>query len=143
MYFGGDAETVEVVLRTIVSVNQLSVYGAAADMCMPTDLSTTNETPRTNETQQGNLLHDDKRKFANLPEHFQLIKLCSNAGIVKTAAAGQNFMTFDDAELEKLGGGEEARGKRGFMSRVHFTSRQLNGRHTCKPNGNGIDSLRT
>ena len=33
MYFGGDAETVEVVLRTLVSVNQLSVYGAVADMC--------------------------------------------------------------------------------------------------------------
>ena len=33
MYFGGDAETVEVVLRAIVSVNQLCVYGAVADMC--------------------------------------------------------------------------------------------------------------
>ena len=72
-----------------------------------------------------------------------MIKLCSNAGIVKTAAAGQYFMTFDDAELETLGGREEAGGERGFMSRVHFTSRQLNGRHTYKPNGNGIQSLRT
>ena len=37
----------------------------------------------------------------------------------------------------------EAGGERRFMSRVHFTSRQLNGRHTYKPNVNGIDSLRT
>ena len=33
---------------------------------------------------------------------------------------------------------EGERGERRFMSRVHFTSRQLNGRHTYKPNGNGI-----
>ena len=31
--FCGDDTTVEVVLRTIISVNQLSVYGAVADMC--------------------------------------------------------------------------------------------------------------
>ena len=143
VHFGGDAEMVEVVLRTIVSVNQLGVYGAVPDMCdeltwrisgclrrlvaednsetvvMPTDLSTTNETLRTNETLQGNLLHDYKRKFANLPGHFQLIKLCSNAGIVKTAAAGQYFMNIDDAELEKLGGREE--GGRGECVHVKST----------------------
>ena len=32
-HFCCDTDTVEVVLRTIVSVNQLSVYGAVADMC--------------------------------------------------------------------------------------------------------------
>ena len=84
------------------STSRLVAEDNSETVVMPTDLSTTNETPRTNETLQRNLLHDDKRKFANLRDHFQLIKLCSNAGIVKTAAAGQYFMTFDDAELEKL-----------------------------------------
>ena len=32
-HFCGDDKTVEVVLRTTISVNQLSIYGAAADMC--------------------------------------------------------------------------------------------------------------
>ena len=32
-HFCGDPQTVEVILRTIISVNQLSVYGAVADMC--------------------------------------------------------------------------------------------------------------
>ena len=100
----GDAETVEVILRTIISVNQLSVYGAVADMrdelawrisgcsestgrpvaennswtmVMPTELSTTNKPPQTNEPVQGDLLRDHERKFANLPEHLQLIRLCS------------------------------------------------------------------
>ena len=130
------------VLRTIISVNQLSVDGAVAEMCdelacgisgcsestgylvdqnnseamvMPTELSTTSKTPRTNDTVQGNLLRDYVRKLANLPNHLQLIKLCSNAGIVKTAAKGPYFTTLDDAELDQLGG---------LMSRVYFTSRQ-------------------
>ena len=77
VHFCGDDDTAEVVLRTIVSVNQLSIYGAVADICdelawrisgfseitgklvaqnesetmvMPTELSTPNKTPRTNET---------------------------------------------------------------------------------------------
>ena len=33
IHFCGDDCTVEVVLRTIISVNQLSIYGALADMC--------------------------------------------------------------------------------------------------------------
>ena len=32
-HFNGSDETVEVVLRTIISVNQLCIYGAVADMC--------------------------------------------------------------------------------------------------------------
>ena len=125
--FCGDDDTAELFLRTIFSVNQLSIYGAVANMCdelacrisacsestgklvaqnnsetmvMPTEFSTTNKTPRTNDKVQGNLLHDYERKFANLP----LIKLCSNAGITKTVAKGQYFTTLDDAELDKLGG---------------------------------------
>ena len=73
-HFCGDDKTVEVVLRTIISVNQLSIYGAVADMCdelactvsdcsestgkpvaqvnpettvVPTELMTTNKSPRT------------------------------------------------------------------------------------------------
>ena len=33
IHFCGDPQTVEVVFRTLVSVSQLSVYEAAADMC--------------------------------------------------------------------------------------------------------------
>ena len=53
---------------------------------MPTELSTTNKAPWTNEKVQGNLLHDYERKFAGLPDHLQLIKLCTNVGIVKIVA---------------------------------------------------------
>ena len=33
IHFNGSDETVEVILRTVTSVNQLSVYGAVAEMC--------------------------------------------------------------------------------------------------------------
>ena len=130
IHFCGDEDTAEVVLRTIISVNQLSIYGAVAHMCdelawrisgcsestgklvaqnnletmvMPTEVSTTNKTPWTNEKVQGNLLHAYERKFANLPDHLQLIKLCSNASIAKIVAKSMYFTILDDAELDKLG----------------------------------------
>ena len=73
-------------------------------MVMPTELSTTNKTLRTNENVQGNFLHNCEQKSANLPHHLQLIKLCSNVGITKTAARRQLFTTLNDVELDKLGG---------------------------------------
>ena len=120
IHFGGDDNTAELVLRTVIPVNQLSNYGAVADMCdelacrisgcsestgklvaqnnsetvvMPTEFSTTNKTPRTNDKVQGHLLHDYEHKIANLPDHLHLIKLCSNVGLTKT---------LDDAELDKF-----------------------------------------
>ena len=70
---------------------------------IPTELTTTNKTPRTDEKVQGNLLHAYERKLAHLQGHLQLIKMCSNEGITKTVAKGQYFTTLGDAELDKLG----------------------------------------
>ena len=110
-HFNGSDETVEVILRTVISVNQLSVYGAVADMCgdltwevsrnskgmekpgalenletmvMPPEVSTIDQISPTDARVQGNLLREYEEKFANLPEHLQLTKLCSNAGLAKT-----------------------------------------------------------
>ena len=33
IHYNGTDETIELILRTVISVNQLSVYGAAADLC--------------------------------------------------------------------------------------------------------------
>ena len=79
IHFCGDDKTVEVVLRTIISVVQLSIDGAVADMCdelaskisdcsestgkpfaqdnpeatvIPTELMTTKKSPRTDENVQ-------------------------------------------------------------------------------------------
>ena len=71
---------------------------------MPTELSSTNQTFSTDEREQGDLLHDYVRKFANLPIHLQVTKLCSNAGLAKTVEKGQYFTTLDDTELDRLKG---------------------------------------
>ena len=42
------------------------------------------------------------QKFANLPEHIQLTKLCLNAGLAKTVEKGQYATTRDDTELDRL-----------------------------------------
>ena len=93
VHFCGDTDAVEVVLRTILSVNQLGVYEAVADMCdelasrisvfsestgrlvaedesvtmvLPKGLSTTTKPLLTNETVQRDWLREYERKFANL-----------------------------------------------------------------------------
>ena len=33
IHFNGSDETIEVILRTVISVNQISIYGAVADLC--------------------------------------------------------------------------------------------------------------
>ena len=73
-------------------------------MVMPTQLSTTNETPPTDERVQGDLLRDYEQKFANLPVHLKLAKLCSNTGLANTVEKRQYFSTLDDSELDKLKG---------------------------------------
>ena len=103
IHFNGSDDTIELILRTIISVNQLGVFGAVADlfgelakdsrgtgepaeneiwesMVVPTELPNANPISQTDDEVQGNLLHEDEQKFAELPEQQKLIKLSSNAG---------------------------------------------------------------
>ena len=118
IHFCGDPQTDEVIFRTIISVNQLSAYGAVADMCeevasrisncsasmerlvakdkletmvAPTDLSSTTNPLLTNAQARRNLLRDYKQRFADLPDDLRMIKLCSDAGFMKTVDRGQYF----------------------------------------------------
>ena len=127
----GSDETTEVILRTFVSVNQLSIYGAVADVggriilegiqklkgfgepgapenlettLMPPEMSNTNRTSQTDAGVQGNLLREYEQRFADLPGHAKLIKLCSIAGLAKTVEKGQFFTTLDDTELDRMRG---------------------------------------
>ena len=70
---GGDDITVEVVLRTIISVNQLNISGCSErtgelvaqdnpeTTVLPTELTAANRSPRTDENMQGNWLHNCER----------------------------------------------------------------------------------
>ena len=131
MDVNGIDKTVEVILRTVISKNQLSIYGAVADICgelawvvsrsskgtgkpralenletmlMSSETSTENQTSQTDAREQGNLLREHEQKFADRPEHAHLAKLCSNTGLAKTVERVQYFTTFDGDQLDRLKG---------------------------------------
>ena len=106
------------ILRTNVSVNQLSIYGAVADLSkelsddsevawklaanedsesmeIPTELPVAD--PHTNAESQGNLLQDCEHEFEQLLEDQKLSKLCCDAGL-KIVEKGQFFITLDEEE---------------------------------------------
>ena len=118
IHFNGSSEHVELLLRMAISANQLSVYGAVADLCrelskdttasgklqahdpletmkMPIDPPTAD--PRTDELRRGNLLQEYEQKFEQLSDNQKLSKLCSN-GSLKTIERGQYFITLDTTQ---------------------------------------------
>ena len=102
IHFNGSDENIELLLRTVISANQLSVYRAIADLCnelpkdlrapgkpaapdhldtmeIPTGLSITENS--TNPQQWRNPVQEYERKFEQLSEDLKLSKLCSDAGL--------------------------------------------------------------
>ena len=121
-HFNGSEDIIELLLRTEISANQLSVCGAVADLCneSPKDLGApgkpealdhleTMEIPtgpsiaetHTNEQQQGNLVQGYERKFEQLSDDQKLSKLCSDAGL-KIVELGQYFFTLDTQEGNEM-----------------------------------------
>ena len=115
-YFNGSEETIDLILRTIVSVNQLSIYGAAAYLCeelardssgaekpaanenlesmvIPTEFPTANPFSQPDVEVRRKLLREYEQKFEKLPEQQKLTKLCSNAGFSKNIDKGQFFIS--------------------------------------------------
>ena len=118
IHFNGSEPNVEFILRAIVSANQLSVYGAVADLCRELSKDTmasgkpeahylleTTEIPtepptadfRTDEQRRGRMLQEYEQKFEQLSDNQQLSKICSDTGL-KTVERGQYITTLDTAE---------------------------------------------
>ena len=96
IHFNGSDDTTELILRTVISVNQLRVYGAAPresardsrgtekpaanenweSMFIPTEFLIANHVSQTDAEVQGNLLRGYEQKFAELFEQQKLTKLC-------------------------------------------------------------------
>ena len=122
IHFNGSEETIGLILRTIISVNQLSINGAVPDVCkelskdsevagkpaanedlepkeIPTELPIAD--PHTNAELQGNLLQDYEHKFEQLPVDQKLPKPCSDAGL-KMVAKGQFFITHEEEGPDEM-----------------------------------------
>ena len=127
--FSGDSESIEVIIRTVISADQLSIYGAVEDMCEesirlfsevstnttkpvareeletgdPTqDVSSIKNSRPTNDTALGNALLEYRQKIEDLPEDLRIHKISSEAGFIRTVVPGQYLVTLGDKELAKL-----------------------------------------
>ena len=125
-HFCADGDTIETVFRTIISVNQLSIYGAVSDLCEeygtcqtrtgrpvlaeqssdplfePASLLMTTPTPSTEDPAQEDLLHKYQERVEWLSQQNRVIKICTDAGFLTTDGVGQYFMTKDTDEFSQF-----------------------------------------
>ena len=108
--------------RTLISVNQLSIYGAIPDLCdeyrtcqtrtvrpvlaeqsdplfEPASLLMKTPTPSTEDPAKEKLLQKFKERLEMLPQQNRVIKICTDAGFLATVEVGQYFMTKDTEEF--------------------------------------------
>ena len=111
-HFCADGDTIETVFRTIISVNQLSIYGAVSDVCEECSTCQTRTvrlvlagqsdplfapanllimTPRLSIEilAQENLLQKYQERVDKLSQQNRVIKICTDAGFLKTVEVGQ------------------------------------------------------
>ena len=116
IHFCADGDTIETVFRAIILVNQLSIYGAVSDLCeecstcqigtgrlvlaeqsdphfAPADLLVTAPTPSIEILAQENLLQKHKEPVEKQQQPERLVKICADAGFLRTVEVGQYFMT--------------------------------------------------
>ena len=113
VHFNGIDENIELLLRAVISANQLSVYLQICANELSKDLGAPGETSaldhletmeilacpsaeetQTNAQQRGNLVQENERKFEQLSEDKKLAKPCSDAGL-KLVETGPWFQTLD------------------------------------------------
>ena len=113
--------TIETVFRTIISVNQLSIYGAVSDLCeeykachvrtgrpvlvgqtdplfVPSVMKTYT-TSTDDPAQEEDLFQKYQERVDKLSQQNRVIKLCIDAGFLTTVEVGQYFMTKDTDEF--------------------------------------------
>ena len=123
IHFCADGETMETVFRANISVNQLSLYGAVAEMCEECE-SSHDRTERPVVKGQSNpsfvpsvitkiLLTDDPAQEEDLLQRYQerieklsqqdrVSKFCTDKGFLTTVEVGQYFMTKDTEEFSQF-----------------------------------------
>ena len=125
MHFCADGETVETVLRTVISVDQLSIYGAVSDLCdeyricqartgrpvmageadplfKPARLLLTTPAPSTEDAAQEDLLQKYQERVDKLSQQNRVIEFCADAGSLTTVEVGQYLMTKDTEEFSQF-----------------------------------------
>ena len=119
IHFAATQETIATVFRIIVSANQLSLYGAVAEVCeeyeahhdrsgrpdkvmgqsivlseIKTEVLLDNDDP----AYQNFLLQQHEERIARLSQTDKVSKFCMDAGFLSVVEIGQYFMTKDTGE---------------------------------------------
>ena len=112
IHYCADLETIETVFRTNISVNQLCLYGAVAEMCRTEQpvvggQSSSSFVPSVIKTEclwivmtllakifYCNSMENELKKFS---QQDRLSKFCMDAGFLNVVEIGQYFMTKDTA----------------------------------------------
>ena len=117
IHFCADQGTIETVFRTIVSFNQLSIYGTVSHLCegcknlpvlvgqsdplfVPSVMKT--PTPSTDDLAQEDLLQRCREQVERLSQQDRVSKFCIDAGFLTTVEVGQYFMTKDTEEFSQF-----------------------------------------
>ena len=125
IHFCADGRSIETVFRTIIFVNQLSIYGAVSDLCEehkachvrtvrpvsagqsdllfePASSFTKIPTPSTGDPAQEDLLQKFQERVERLSQQNRVIKICTDAGFLTTVGVGQYLMTKDTEEFSQF-----------------------------------------
>ena len=122
IHIAADQETIETISRIIVSVNQLSLYGAVAEMCeeyetfhdrsgkpdmvmgqsivlsaIKTEVPLENDDPAS----QNFLLQQYEERIEKQPQQDRLSKFSLDAGFLNVVEIGQYLMTKDTAKFSQ------------------------------------------
>ena len=125
IHYCADQETIATVFRTITSVNQLSLYGAVAEMCeeyesfhdstekpvvggqssssfVPSVIKTNVPLNSDDSAHEEFLLRRYGERIEKLSQQDRLSKFCTDAGFLTVVEIGQYFMTKDTAEFSQV-----------------------------------------
>ena len=125
IHYSADLETIETVFRIIVSVNQLSLYGAVAEMCEEYEtlhdrsgqpvvggqsssslvlsvIKTEVPLDCDDLANKDLLLQQYGERIEKLSQQDKLSKICLDAGFLNVVEVGQYFMTKDTAEFSQF-----------------------------------------
>ena len=125
IHYCADLDTIKTVFRTITSVNQLSLYGAVAEMCeeyetfhdrtgqlvvggqssssfVPSVIKTEVLLDSDDRAHKDLLLKKYEERIEKLSQQDKLSKICMDAGFLNVVEIGQYFMTKDTAEFSQF-----------------------------------------
>ena len=125
IHFCADQGKIETVFRTIISVNQLSIYGAVSKLCeecktchvrtgrlvltgqsdplfVPNSSLMKTPTPSTDDPAQEDPSQKYKERVDKLSQQNRVIKFCTGAGFLTTVDVGQYFMTKDAEDFSQF-----------------------------------------